>query len=307
MVIDTIVKGTQGQTVSCSDCHGTGSHLERHGTYITDWMTMSGVRPGTAPEWSPVENFTVTNPAVDEYQLCFRCHSTYGFAGTPSSPFTDQAVEFNTANDSFHWVEGDLGAPNADTNYGNFNIGTTTVEDAKNANWTLDNLAYKMMPRYNGYTNAQLRQISMRCSDCHEFVTVNSQPQMILKVPAGSEFDRWDNTVNMQNRGGDGNTGGAWCFNCHDPSFTNSGFSSSEDELHVKKHYKSEAKCMSCHIKIPHGWKVPHLLKPRGLATSSPYQGSSSNSGIDLPLNSSNWNLGGNWGEDDCGGHQYCN
>ncbi len=303
----------------CYSCHGDGSlggNNKVHGGSLTKLLGDGVDVSNPATEWQAPASGDYTPVALvsadEEYKICFKCHTAYN--GGPAGTLSDQGKEFNTANDSYHWVEGDKGAPKADTNYGNFNIGTSTVSDAKGTNWTLANYAYKMMPRYNGYTNAQLRQVKMRCSDCHGPNNTENNPNgphgstvsKILKVPNGSPFTTWDNTLAINNRGS------AWCFNCHDPSFTNSGFSGADGELHVGKHEKNAAKCMSCHIKIPHGWQIPHLLKPYDMANTLPadnakYNGTGTNSGIDLPLNSPNWNLSGSWAEDSCGSHQNCN
>lgn len=300
--------------VECVDCHNP-----HEATAAKPTAAAPGVNPtNSASNWTAPSNYTETAvntgaTTTQEYMICLRCHSGYNTQLTTwNATWTDQGLEFSVSNASYHWVEGDRGAAKASATYGNFNIGTGTVSDARGTNWSLNNYAYKMMPRYNGYTNAQLRAVAMRCSDCHgpdnfDAATVANGPHgstyaKILKVPTGSPFWRWDNTVNMTNRSN------AWCFNCHDPSFTNSGFRGSEGELHVNKHYKTEAKCMSCHIKIPHGWQTQRLAKLYGLANSSPYQGTTSNSGISLQ--GGTWRASGTWQESSCegpAGHQNCN
>ncbi|KAF0220995.1 MAG: cytochrome [Geobacteraceae bacterium] len=293
----TYISNAANKHIECGDCHN--SHAA---TAANPTKGAMGVNPtNSASNWTAPTGYAEMSVAGgdDEYRICFRCHSGYntGLASW-NSAWTNIGKEFSTNNKSYHWVEGDRGAAKADTTYGNFNA--TYVG--------------KMMPRYNGSTNAVLRGVKMRCSDCHGSDNAENNPNgphgsayaKMLKVPAGSPYTTWNSTVSINNRGT------VWCFNCHDPNFTNSGFRGPDGELHVGKHNKSEAKCMSCHIKIPHGWQIPHLLKPYNMPTNYPadnaaYNGTGSSSGIDLPLNSTNWNLSGSWTENSCGSHQRCN
>ena len=268
-------------------------------TNVAGWTTTYGT------------NATEVSTPAEQYKVCFKCHSGWAGFGTG----TDQGKEFNTQNKSYHNVEGAANPPSSNT-YGNFNIGSGISTDARGTNWSLNNYAYEMMPRYNGYTNNQLRNVAMLCSDCHGNTTdapqgVHGSPRpSILKVPPGSPYTTWDFSITIRNRSN------CWCFNCHDPSFTNSGFSGEDGELHVNKHYKDSAHCMTCHVKIPHGWNLmPKLSKPQGVvmnygAEYTPYNGSpSNNSGIGTSI--TNWPASGTWTENDAdsgtGFHERCN
>ncbi|QSV44229.1 CxxxxCH/CxxCH domain c-type cytochrome [Geobacter benzoatilyticus] len=278
--------------VECADCHNVHSATATNATKGT-----SGVDPtNSASNWTAATGYTnvTVNGGDDEYKICFKCHSGYNTSVTSwKTGWADISKEFSTANASYHWVEGDKGAAKADTTYGNFN--TTYV--------------YKMMPRYNAYTDAQLRGVKMRCSDCHGSDNAENNPNgphgsaytRILKVPAGSSYTVW----NSASKVGDTNI---WCYNCHSSTFTNSGFSGNDGSLHTSKH--SGDQCMDCHIKIPHGWQIPHLLKPYNMPANYPadnarYNGTGGTGGI-APV-SGNWNRSGAWQESSCSPHQNCN
>ncbi|ACH39873.1 cytochrome c [Citrifermentans bemidjiense Bem] len=291
------ISNAANKHVDCSDCHNPHTATAANPT-----KGAMGANPtNSTGNWTAPTAWADVSVAGgdDEYKICFRCHSGYNTGlSSWSSAWTDLGKEFSTGNKSYHWIEGDRGAAKADTTYGNFN----------------KTYIYKMMPRYNGFTDAQLRTVRMRCSDCHGSDNAENNPNgphgssyaRMLKVPAGSPYTTWNSTSQV---------GGAnvWCFNCHLPAFTNSGFSGSGSSLHTSKHSGSKGTCMDCHIKVPHGWQIPHLLKPYNMPANYPAEnaayngtGTTSRSGIDLPLNSTNWGLSGKWTENSCGSHQNC-
>lgn len=295
----------------CADCHNPHEVTAANPLSGATGLTVTNGGNWVSPSY-PASVAKVTN-RDNQYQICFKCHSDWAGFGTG----TNQALEFNTNNYSYHNVEGAATPPSSDS-YGNFNVGTSTQTDASSTNWTLGNYVYAMMPRYAsfgtdygttpwgaGTPHYSLRNVTMICSDCHGDSTSTSTPQGVhgsdrknfLKIPPGSPFTTWDNTISIQNRGN------CWCFNCHDPSFKRSGFSGSDGELHVNKHKNGSARCMTCHIKIPHGWQMKRLVKPQNLALTSPYQGTSLSSGVSAPT----WKASGTWAESSCSPHQRCN
>lgn len=288
----TYISNSANKHVGCSDCHN--SHTA---TAANPTKGAMGVNPtNSTANWTAPTAWSDVSVAGgdDEYKICFRCHSGYN-TGLISwnSTWTDVGKEFSTANNSFHWIEGDRGAPKADTTYGNFN----------------KTYVYKMMPRYNGFTDAQLRTVKMRCSDCHGSDNAENNPNgphgsaygKMLKVPVGSPYTTWNSTSQV---GGSN----VWCFNCHEPTFANSGFktSGSSQSLHTSKHKGNKGPCMDCHVKIPHGYQLPHLLKPLSMPAGDEAYNGAPGAGIDLPLNSTNWGLSGRWTENNCGSHQNC-
>jgi len=280
----------------CVDCHNP-----HKATDANPLLGASGITPSATAAWAEPASFTGPAEVTDadqQYKICYKCHSNWAGFGTG----TNQAREFNTANRGYHNIQGLANPPSSDT-FGNFN----------------PNYVYKMMPRYsawgtstanNSTMNTNLRNAVMRCSDCHGDTDTSPQGihgssvRPILKVPAGSPYNKWDNTVAVNNRSD------CWCFNCHDYNFTNSSFSNTGNNWHTGKHNKSEAKCMSCHVKVPHGWNdLRSLLKQKNLA-AGPYQGTSVSSGIGYPAGATLPNRGG-WTENNSNngslGHQNCN
>ena len=232
---------TSNRHVSCNDCHNP--HAASAAAPVRG---ATGLTPSTpAAGGTPTYTFeTITNPD-HEYKICFKCHTDWAGYGTGTQ---NLAVAFNTNNDSFHWVETDRGAAKASTSYGNFNHTTVPTKSYTYVD--------AMMPRHAALTDAQLRSAKMRCSDCHGSnasdggVSVPEGPHgstvaNILKVPAGSAYNTWNSTVNYLS-----NTN-IWCYNCHSPSFTSTGFSTGGSNLHTSKH--DDWACQYCHLAIPHG------------------------------------------------------
>ena len=254
--------------VECEDCHNP-----HQATAAAPLRGATGLDPttpaaGSTPTYTVV---TVTDPD-QQYKVCFKCHTNWAGYGTGT---TNLAVDFNTNNDSFHWVEKDkfTYAVNTGTGRGiwklaQFNLNAVPGQGTKK-------YVEVMMPRTGiTYDNATLRTLPLRCSDCHGSdssdggVNVPEGPHgstvaNILKVPAGSPYTTWNATTSSL-------TGDTWCLNCHDPTFTGSGFRPSNGHLYggSSKHQRA---CQYCHLAIPHGSgsegagaanQRKHLLKP---------------------------------------------
>ncbi len=239
----------------CQDCHNvhttsTSTHLP--GSTSSNpasgaLIGSTGVAVNNGPEWTTPTykwiNFDSTgyhprgySGIGYEYQLCFKCHSSWtaqpkaaGLGGVYSNyDQTDQSVEFNPNNSSFHWVENNIGSSKA----------------------------------YSGsaYANGFSYNSKMYCSDCHKDDARDtpkgphgsSTPRLLgVQVP-GSRFTDWNNTVNYRS-----NPNTVFCFNCH--SFGATGFlKESSKNLHTNEH--DEKPCQACHIAIPHGWKRARLI-----------------------------------------------
>lgn len=285
--------GASARHAECTDCHNP-----HKATTANPLLGATGVDVINGSSWTEPQisgNAVVeVRDRMQQYKICFKCHSGWGseVVGT-SSP----AREFNTNNPSYHNIEGSATPPSSNT-YGNFNIGTGLVTDAGGTSWSLNNLAYKMMPRYNGYSNADLRNVQMLCSDCHGDSDTSPQGvhgstiKKVLKVPDGSPYTEWNNTLTIANRGT------VWCFNCHDPSFTNSGFSRGGSDWHTRKHSKSSAYCQTCHSALPHGWKRTRaLIYTWGTTIDPAPYNNAPNQGLSDGIV---WQTSGNWRKSDC-------
>jgi predicted CXXCH cytochrome family protein len=154
--------GTTNRHAECEDCHN--SHVARTDTVAPTAPTASnriiGVgrvavtngAAGTVPTYTYRAASDSTAP-VAEYQMCFKCHSSWT---TQPAGQSDMAVKFNSNNPSFHPVEA----------------------RGKNTNINVNSFV-------NGWTGSRL----LYCSDCHtsEDVTVRgphgSQYRYLLKRP----------------------------------------------------------------------------------------------------------------------------
>jgi predicted CXXCH cytochrome family protein len=112
--------GVSNRHSECSDCHNAHSAGGANGTETpTGWTTsarlsgVSGVAVVNGPA-NTVPSYTFRDgdsSQVDrEYQLCFKCHSSFTVlpsnSGFPPSRYVlDKAVEFNPNNASYHPVE----------------------------------------------------------------------------------------------------------------------------------------------------------------------------------------------------------
>lgn len=253
----------------CTDCHNphaaatrsgsSGNHYK--GTFPTadvseskDLTGVWGVEMPSTNAWSvPVQaNYTRQDPSTKEYQICFKCHSSYAYNSTPpTSPSTgtngitsetDQAKEFNSANASYHGV---AAAPVAG-----------------------------MKGYYTGPWGATSR---LYCSDCHLGDDANTGwtvPAVAGTHGSSNPFilrGAWDKTTGKGKQS-------HLCFRCHDYTSFDQGnaaktkFSGSNytEDLH-KKHVSDEsAPCMACHVGVPHGWKRASMIALVG--DGAPYE-----------------------------------
>lgn len=268
--------------VECADCHNAHTSGGTNHTSPVDPQVQlpsssplygaGGVSmPGTPRSWTGFpagsgymyrEPFGAVNTANNsvryEYEICFKCHTDFAWgSGTvPTSPslglpMTDQAMEFNTANASYHPVVGGNTVNNQGTFAGGWNSGSTQT---------------------------------MYCSDCHTKENGNrplgphgSSNKFILAAP----FD------DTQTAKGTYQSGGDLCFTCHDPATyltgggLNTGFRTTlNTNLHTQ-HYTDSTnalsnfgyKCVNCHIRVPHGWNARRaMVVIAGDAPGSVYQ-----------------------------------
>lgn len=216
---------------------------------------------GDKDEW--VEPFySVEETSAAEYQICLKCHSgfnegynvdpgyldpdystgnwssgTFSSSWPTAAAWTNVALEFNPANDSYHPVFATAKRP----------LRATQL----------------MKEPWNSHKGNQ----TMYCSDCH----YDSAASPVAMGPHGSATTRilrgnWDpesNAVGYRLN----STGGLLCAECH----TNLATSSVAHLNHANRGYS----CGKCHIAIPHGGAAPRLLATTGTnggkATPAPY------------------------------------
>ena len=99
----------------CSDCHNSHTLDNSNASETPGGWTVSGALknvPGvgvTNNATGSTPLFTLKSSATYEYELCFKCHSSFTVLPTyttPSYGLQDKAKEFNTNNYSYHPVEG---------------------------------------------------------------------------------------------------------------------------------------------------------------------------------------------------------
>lgn len=194
--------------------------------------------------------FAMVNEATYEYEICFKCHAVtdatynsvrYWNVTSPAlgaARWTDIGLEFNPNNISYHPVVAPL--PES----GNRRLSTAAL------------------------TGGWAPGLVMSCSDCHGRDTGNSATAQgphgsTVKWMLTGTYQNWPFTsaaANGTETGGTLLTGTGtstvpannFCFNCH--TWAAGGFA------HTKSATGHGLACLDCHIRVPHGGKVPRLL-----------------------------------------------
>ncbi len=263
-----------------------------------------GVEPVWPGNWGQVVSFTEVDDIQYQYQLCLKCHSYYAFGTNPpldpwgqmqypdgtlrgDGRLTDQAIEFNPNNASYHPV----------------------VAPGKNDFRTDDGRDYSSSLLGN-LTPAS----TMTCSDCHSDDAYTGSAGTVPKGPHGSDVwpilrAPWNWRTGNRNY----NTSDHLCFKCHSPTVYGPGSSSmgasgfsrpSGYNLHYIHGNVFPKACMACHAAIPHGWKRRALLVfGRTNPDPEPYYGFYPNAGMDSRIDIGGPEKSGNWQCCDC--HTY--
>ena len=245
----------------CQDCHNghrakKGLHTPGTNNVSESLLGVAGVVPGFSSNWTQPAVYSVIKPALQEYQICLKCHSSNAFGLVPNGVSsivtpsgvnsTDQAMEFSPMNRSAHPVVSGLSSQ----------TGSAVPRPLDPQQMTLG----------WGQTGSQ----SMYCSDCHgnDEATTPANPQ----GPHGSESrfmltgngkqwptsafgELWslrdvkDNLNNWQND--------LFCANCH-PMKSGGNFANKAHD--VGEHQDAEVKCVTCHVTVPHGAQRSRLI-----------------------------------------------
>lgn len=287
--------------VECTDCHnphsaGFGNHTIGSAYAFGPQQGVWGVLPSYTSSWTAPSTWTPVDQITYQYELCFKCHSSWAYDGSPpispSGGFlqTDVAKDFNPLNASYMPV----------------------VAQGKNPFQLSDGTSYASS-LIGGFTPTS----RMVCTDCHMSETPGD--------PAGPHGSTnpyilsgaWDRTTGRmpgQKVGGGPDTSDHLCFTCHDvnvyanpanggsPWDQRTGFSGGGTNFHAmmvgarNKSYNDNAiVCMDCHVAVTHGYFRDHLI---GFTNDpAPY--------IDRPYSGGlttidTWQQSGQWTFDSC-------
>ncbi|MBI4499304.1 MAG: hypothetical protein HY689_15560, partial [Chloroflexi bacterium] len=292
--------------VECTDCHNPhyasqGTHPRGSSYAYGPLQGMWGISatytdPWTPPAFAPVSRVTY------EYELCFKCHSSWAYGGTPppspSGGFqqTDQSKEFNPLNASYMPVVAQ--GKNPFVYETGPNVGQSYAQSLLNGD--------------GGTSNRLMPTSRITCTDCH-----GSDIQGDPKGPHGSNNPfilrrPWDRTTGQSPSNGGANTSNHLCFLCHDytmytnpnneQSYNQTGFSGGQPNLHARHLGKGQNKvtgqpivCMDCHIAVPHGWQRDHLLGFN--SDGAPYINRPGGGGLQTI---DTWAPSGGWDRDNC-------
>jgi predicted CXXCH cytochrome family protein len=191
--------------VECEDCHGSphsrwpGLHDPGNNAISLVIAAVSGIRVSNSTAWT-APSYTFTDSIAYEYELCFKCHSSWAYGGSPpNTPSgtpnssdgydvaaqTDMSVEFNTLNRSHHAVEG---------------TGRNQPPVDANPNWPANGLGLS-----NNFVSPWTTTSTLQCNDCHARDT-STEPQ-----GTHGSGQRW---LLRKNETGVGSVN-VLCYNCH--------------------------------------------------------------------------------------------
>lgn len=235
-----------GYCIDCHNPHVAQTTLHTVGNDASGpLLKVSGVSVSNSTAWTaPSYAFIPASTGITkEYQLCFKCHSTY-----PSSGGSDIAKEFNPANASFHPVE--LGLD------GSGSGSSALLATQMNADWQ------------------DVGNQTMYCSDCH-----GSETSGDPVGPHGSDIPKILKGLWPKNSSGDfWKPVHAWfdseyfirdclCRKCHVifKSNVTSGMFGFQNNAHWgSARHGGTIPCVKCHVGRPHGSNWGRLIAEKG-------------------------------------------
>lgn len=224
----------------CIDCHNphvakkidrtVGSNLVSDGPLLN----VSGVTVGATGAWTdPSHTFISAGTGITyEYQLCFKCHSTWPSPLPPSG--ANAPMQFNTANPSAHPVETGLTASSS----------SALTAAQMGTDWQT------------------VGTQTMYCSDCHGDDAASppagphgSGSPRILKGrwPENSSAYLWD--LDDAEDGTNDFSTQCLCLNCH-PVYATTW----KNNAHSDGDHPRTTKCVQCHVGLPHGSNLGRLI-----------------------------------------------
>ena len=282
---ETISDISSGKHVECTDCHnphrvGSTVHTENTNAIASSspLYEASGVEPSfSSLNWTSPSSYGALQTATKEYQVCFKCHSkantnVTSWGGSGAEAFTDVALEFSPANRSGHPVVTGL---NNYTNSIEVNRGAGPYKGLYN---TTDGTIWdQLLDPWGANAGSQ----TMYCSDCHASNSTMAGPHgSDVKWMLGGTNKAWPFTTYARNGSSEtetnpvtteiyrrikhmessalgdlGTDNGLFCGNCHPVTqWTNA-----SNNVHSSGNH-SNARCVDCHIRVPHGGKVSRLI-----------------------------------------------
>ena len=219
LATDNEFGGVLNRHVNCTDCHNPHSTTNTDTALPTNgvaWpisgrmanISFVSVDNTTTPYTFTFNGGIGTGPSY-EYQVCFKCHSSFttlptNSSGKPSQDMLDVAAEFDPANVSFHPIEA---------------AGKNTT--AAMANSLAGPSGYKLFT----FTTAQ----TVRCTNCHaDDLYASAATTAASNLPAHTSTYRGilvqnyqDRLTNLRNQGYNASNF-ALCYTCHtDTAFKN--------------------------------------------------------------------------------------
>jgi predicted CXXCH cytochrome family protein len=264
---------TANRHVECADCHNVHETQPTRHTQNTNLVSgaLKGVSGAAATfsgsNWTSPTAYSLITTATYEYQICFKCHSGFNqntqaqgrttlitWGGSGSASWTDQGLEFSTANQSYHPVVAALPPTDPSATYGS---------DVLSAGDMRVSFPGPDGATYGGWANGSV----MYCSDCHAQSNAGSlgphgsAVKWMLKGPnqawpyLTAAANGTNATTGYRYAEGDEDVGldtpdGLFCRNCHEIR---------ANGAHGRGDHA--VPCVNCHIRVPHGGKVSRLLR----------------------------------------------
>ncbi|MBI3298647.1 MAG: hypothetical protein HYZ75_10820 [Elusimicrobia bacterium] len=254
--------GNTARHAECWDCHNP--HQAQTGTAAPASNLIGGVLRGgwgveplygsaawTAPSQASYARQSFSNTAsFKQYQLCFKCHSSYAFGTTPPAGTTDSALEYNPNNRSAHPALAGL----------NSRSGGLPPQALG---------AAQVSARYAGGVGSQ----TLSCTECHGADSAaspkgphgSSVPRLLTGArrywPTNASGVLW--SLNDLKDGANGWQSDLFCANCHplyDAGRSPKWFNNVHEKHEGRNPGDERMHCVACHVRLPHGSKRGRLI-----------------------------------------------